>query len=288
MFTTPKSFEYHNFLRDVLRQSDSRAYFLASEEDFMKGALPRYPYRNYFYGIGLIHEGHRTARIGAETFRLEPGSVMTIGPSIIRQWLDDHFNLRHEAIFFTTELFNSPINAHFLTDSTLFKANIQHVTHPVSADFEAIAQLFKLLKQYRNQPNVVAALVLNLIELLTHLSTNTLSENTTTNGRSQTILREFDGLLLKHYLENKDVAFYAEKLQLTASHLSETIKTLTGKSAKKRIDDILMLEAKSLLKQTDMSIKEITYWLGFDDPSYFVKFFKQAEGVTPNVYRSEK
>jgi AraC-like DNA-binding protein len=100
-------------------------------------------------------------------------------------------------------------------------------------------------------------------------------------------LRKFDDLLLKHYLENKEVAFYAEKMNLTASHLSETIKTMTGKSAKKRIEDMLLLEAKSLLKQTDMSIKEITYWLGFEDPSYFVKFFKNAAGVTPLGYRQQ-
>jgi AraC family transcriptional regulator, transcriptional activator of pobA len=68
--------------------------------------------------------------------------------------------------------------------------------------------------------------------------------------------------------------------------VSETIKVITGKSAKKRIDETLILEAKSLLRQTHMSIKEITYWLGFEDDSYFVKFFKHSEGMTPNAYRS--
>jgi AraC-like DNA-binding protein len=104
-------------------------------------------------------------------------------------------------------------------------------------------------------------------------------------SRQETLLRDFDALLQKHYLENKDVAFYAQKLNLTPNHLSETIKSVTGKSAKKRIEEALIFEAKSLLRQTQMSIKEITYWLGFEDDSYFVKFFKQAENITPNAYR---
>jgi AraC family transcriptional regulator, transcriptional activator of pobA len=288
MITSPKSFEYHTFLREVLRQSDDRSYVLASEQDFLKGSLPRFPYRNYFYGIGVVHSGTRKIRIGTEVFTIEPGSVMVIGPSILRLWLDDHFEARQDAIFFTPELFKPPIHPHFLTELPLFKSNIQHIFKPSEANFDALCRVFDLLKQYRNQPNVVASLTLGLIEMLSSIQPQDLhfgTEGTATSSRNKALLRNFDELLLKHYLENKDVAFYAEKLHLTANHLSETIKGITGKPAKKRIEEMLLLEAKSLLKQTDMTIKEITYWLGFEDPSYFVKFFKAAEGVTPNAYR---
>lgn len=274
----------------MLRQSDERAYFLATEQDFQRGGLPSYPYRNYFYGIGVAYEGERHIRIGTATFQLKPGSIMVIGPGILRQWLDLNLTYQHEAIFFTPELFKAPVNPHFLAELAIFKSNIQHVINPAAADFEAIVAVFKLLKQYRNQSSTVAALAFSLVELLTNLlpvESQPSTNRPTSSERSQNILRKFDDLLLKHYLENKEVAFYAEKMNLTASHLSETIKTMTGKSAKKRIEDMLLLEAKSLLKQTDMSIKEITYWLGFEDPSYFVKFFKNAAGVTPLGYRQQ-
>jgi AraC family transcriptional regulator, transcriptional activator of pobA len=48
-----------------------------------------------------------------------------------------------------------------------------------------------------------------------------------------------------------------------------------------------MFEAKSLLKQTQMSIKEIVYWLGYEDASYFTKHFKNKEGITPLIYRNK-
>ncbi len=53
---SPKAFDYHNFLSDVLRQSDSREYFLAEHTDLAKGMV-NVPYRNYFYGIGLATGG---------------------------------------------------------------------------------------------------------------------------------------------------------------------------------------------------------------------------------------
>lgn len=281
---SPKAFDYHNFLRDVLRQSDSREYFLADNTQ-LSTAMVDVPYRNYFYGIGLATEGSRRLRVGFETYDFKAGTLLTIGPSILRQWLDLSNPFESETLFFSSELFQTPINPHFLAEIPIFKTGISHVLPLKTEDADAVSRLFQCLKQYRNQPKIVAAQALTLIELVTHFHQNYSSQNNTSLTRQEALLRDFDALLQKHYLENKDVAFYAQKLNLTPNHLSETLKTITGKSAKKRIEDALIFEAKSLLRQTQMSVKEITYWLGFEDDSYFVKFFKQSEGMTPNVYR---
>jgi AraC family transcriptional regulator, transcriptional activator of pobA len=282
--TSPKSFDYHNFLRNVLRQSDSREFFLAEQTDLSSSML-NMPYRNYFYGIGLATEGCRRLRVGFETFEFKAGTLLTIGPSILRQWLDLSDPFQSDTIFFSSELFQAPINAHFLSEMSIFQTGIPHVLPLKEEDARAVSQLFHCLKQYKNQPKIVAAQTLTLIEVIEHFHQNYSHQPAATLTRQETLLRDFDALLQKHYLESKDVAFYAQKLNLTANHLSETIKTVTGKSAKKRIEEALIFEAKSLLRQTQMSIKEITYWLGFEDDSYFVKFFKQAENMTPNAYR---
>jgi AraC family transcriptional regulator, transcriptional activator of pobA len=105
------------------------------------------------------------------------------------------------------------------------------------------------------------------------------------SSRKKQIAKEFCSLINTQYLENKEVAFYAEKLNITPKYLSEVIKEETGKSPKTLIEQLLMQEAKSLLKQTEMNVKEISYWLGFEDPSYFTKAFKLVEGITPFEYR---
>ncbi len=279
-----KAFDFHNFLRDVLWQSDSREYFLA-EHTHLPKTMINVPYRNYFYGIGLATKGCRRLRIGFDTFDFKAGTMLAIGPSILRQWLDLSEPFESETIFFSSELFQAPINPHFLSEMGLFKTGIPHVLPLNEAGVKAVSRLFQTLKEYKNQPKIVAAQTLTLIEMVEHFHQNHSRQTGTVLNRQDMLLRDFDVLLQKHYLENKDVAFYAQKLNLTPSHLSETIKSVTGKSAKKRIEEALIFEAKSLLRQTNMSIKEITYWLGFEDDSYFVKFFKNAENVTPSAYR---
>ena len=71
------------------------------------------------------------------------------------------------------------------------------------------------------------------------------------------------------------------------SKAQEILKNETGRSAKQIIEEFLMFEAKSLLKQTQMSIKEIVFWLGYEDASYFTKYFKSKEGITPLNYRNQ-
>jgi AraC family transcriptional activator of pobA len=99
------------------------------------------------------------------------------------------------------------------------------------------------------------------------------------------IVSDFKGLLAKFFLEKKDVVFYAERLHVTPKHLSEVLLEETGKPAKALINDYIFLEAKSLLRQTPMPVKEMCHCLGFPDAAYFVKAFKKREGITPQAYR---
>jgi AraC-like DNA-binding protein len=103
--------------------------------------------------------------------------------------------------------------------------------------------------------------------------------------KNQKITNDFNKLLNTHYQDQKHVAFYSEKLNLEAKTLSHILKNFIGKTAKQAIDDFLIMEAKSLLKQTSLEIKEIVFWLGFEDPSYFTKYFKHKTGITPLSFR---
>ena len=103
-----------------------------------------------------------------------------------------------------------------------------------------------------------------------------------------------DKLLLKKYLskieENyatlHEVSAYADILNISAGHLGEVVKEQSGKPAIMHIHERLILEAKRLLFHTNRSIKEIAYQLGFEDASYFNRFFKRVAGDTPAVYRT--
>ena len=72
---------------------------------------------------------------------------------------------------------------------------------------------------------------------------------------------------------------------MTPKYLSEILVEESGKPAKAMITAHISMEAKSLLRQTSMTVQEIAYLLGYDDTSYFIKTFKKWEGCTPSAYR---
>ena len=107
-----------------------------------------------------------------------------------------------------------------------------------------------------------------------------------TTTRSRMIFEQFIRLVSEYHTRHRNVGFYADKLCLTPKYLSKLIKTASGKSAPEWIDSYVILEAKNLLKYSDITIKEIVYRLNFPNQSVFYKFFKARTGMTPSEYRN--
>lgn len=103
--------------------------------------------------------------------------------------------------------------------------------------------------------------------------------------RSEMILEDFLKLVQKHFKQQRSLEFYADKLCFTSKHLSASVKSCTGKSARHWIDDYVILEAKRLLKSTDMPVQQISDELNFPSQSFFGKYFKREVGVSPKQYR---
>lgn len=102
--------------------------------------------------------------------------------------------------------------------------------------------------------------------------------------RNQTI-KNFQRLVETHFLELRLPGAYAELLHVTTNHLNALCKENLGKQAGEVIRERILLEAKRLLINVDLSVAEIAYRLNFSDNSYFTRFFKKHEGLTPDEFR---
>lgn len=99
---------------------------------------------------------------------------------------------------------------------------------------------------------------------------------------------------MKSYFKNDElkvkglptVKYLADNVHLSANYLSDLLKKETGMNAQDHIHFYLIEEAKNILLNTDNSVGEIAYSLGFEYPQYFSKLFKQKTGQTPIEYRS--
>jgi AraC-like DNA-binding protein len=107
------------------------------------------------------------------------------------------------------------------------------------------------------------------------------------NNYNSLLLRNFQKLIDQHYKEKKLTKDYAAMLYVTPNHLNALSKDVTGRSAGELIRDRILLEAKRLLVNAEMTVSQIAAELDFDDNSYFSKFFKKYVGETPEVFRKQ-
>jgi AraC-like DNA-binding protein len=107
------------------------------------------------------------------------------------------------------------------------------------------------------------------------------------NSRDAAIYAAFTQLLSEHFPEFSTVQAFADKLHLSPKHFSETVKEVSGKTAIQIISEHKIDFAKSLLMQTNMSIKQIAATLQFENEAYFYTFFKRMTLSTPAAFRKK-
>lgn len=104
-------------------------------------------------------------------------------------------------------------------------------------------------------------------------------------GRPNRHAAQFRALLDRHFREQRSVSFYAGKLGISDVHLNRVSRASFDTSALGVINQRLIMEAKRDLTFTLLSVKEIAYSLGFEDPAYFTRFFTKQTGQTPTAFR---
>ena len=106
-------------------------------------------------------------------------------------------------------------------------------------------------------------------------------------SNEEILMQDFLKTVQQHYKIERKVIFYADKLHLSAGYLSTVIKNVSGKTAAEWIDDYVILEAKSLLKSSSLTIQQISDGLNFPSQSFFGKYFKRQIGISPKEYREK-
>ena len=100
-----------------------------------------------------------------------------------------------------------------------------------------------------------------------------------------TLVTRFRELIEEHYRENKPLAEYAQGLSVTQTRLREACMMVTGTSPNHLIQQRILLEAQRALLNSTLSIAQTAYYLGFNDPAYFSRFFTKATGQSPRQFR---
>lgn len=105
-------------------------------------------------------------------------------------------------------------------------------------------------------------------------------------ARAYALFDQFVRLVANNYVEHRDVQWYADNMQITPKYLSEVVKAVSGRTSSQWITNFVITEIKSLLRNSDLSIKEIAVEMHFASQSFLGKYFKNVVGVSPNDFRA--
>lgn len=123
-------------------------------------------------------------------------------------------------------------------------------------------------------------------EILIISSRIIINNSKNSESRYDEIIENFYNLLDENYAGHHLISFYTQKLNVTANILAKKIKAVSGKTFQTVVNDRIVIEAMRKLFNTNKSVKEIAYELGYDDPAYFHRFFKKITGNTPQDFRT--
>jgi AraC-like DNA-binding protein len=247
---------------------------------------PRYPFKTDMLTATICIKGRAEGSANLQKIITQPNSFNVILPGqiITHDYQTPDFEARH--IIMSSKFVDTlGLDNRF----SLFNSHNQVISTTLSDyELEAILTFYKMLKWNITHKNDY------ILETVRHMTlaffygfSHTFQKNITSKqtNRPQQLSDDFLSLVKKHFKQEHSLEFYANKLCITPKHLTTTIKTTTDCTAKEWIDKYLLLEAKALLKSTNLSIQQIADTLHFTSQDVFSKYFKHHIGITPKEYR---
>lgn len=243
------------------------------------------PHKHDFFIINLFDQARGAHNIDFRDYAIEDRQVHLLFPGQVHTWniklSSTGYQLMIPSLFF--EKFASYFRFSF-TDY------MNHPVIPLSGEsFELLKYEFEAIRDELARPGALPELINARAAVIAALVSKE-AECVLTDHKvylSNPRLARFNELIDKYFREEKQVAFYASKLNISANYLNILCKKHLQVSAAQLIQQRVLLEAKRLLRSTDFSIKEIAFGLGFVDHAYFTNFFKRWTGLAPTMFRDK-
>ena len=247
---------------------------------------PRYPFKTDMLTATICIKGRAEGSANLQKIISQPNSFNVILPGqiITHDYQTADFEARH--IIMSSKFVDTlGLDNRF----SLFNSHNQVILTMLSDyELEAILTFYEMLKwNITHRNDYILETVRHMTLAFFYGFSHTFQQNITSKqtNRPQQLSDDFLILVKQHFKQEHSLEFYANKLCVTPKHLTTTIKSTTDCTAKEWIDKHLLLEAKALLKSTNLTIQQIADTLHFTSQDVFSKYFKHHIGITPKEYR---
>jgi AraC family transcriptional regulator, transcriptional activator of pobA len=250
--------------------------------------LPLLPHRKPVYDFIYITGGKSIRSRGFDTYEVEKNQFFFLPAFQILASEDMSLDIKGYYCHFDLDIFNNKIIKSDFVNAFPF---MQYTANPIveindEKDKDIIYILDRLEKEYRSVNGHNFELIsAYLYTLFLEIKPFVQEEIKNYTDSASQITQKYKQALSQYIYEYQKVTDYAEMLAVSPSHLNRCVHSTTGKTAQNLLFDLLILEAKVLLKQSNLNISEIAFKIGKKDPSDFSRFFKSYSGMSPRDYR---
>jgi AraC-like DNA-binding protein len=249
------------------------------------------PLKSAFYRISITIKGSVDVQIGLEHFTHQPGTINFTYPNQVFSKSNISKDIFGYYILFNEDFLQNLIHSELIAEQFPFFDHTGIPFFRLSPEETKRVEDFVLKMNEElqmNRPGKEKAIQLYLYLLLLEAKRSyerQLLHAQANNSDGAYLVSRFNKLVGRYFLEKRKVADYANLLAVTANHLNRMVKEVTGQTASDAIAEMLLREAKAVLKYTDATVAEIAYQLNFSEPAAFNRFFKKMTGETPLDFR---
>jgi AraC-like DNA-binding protein len=250
------------------------------------------PHRLHFFDVTFITAGRGELRIDGESIVISPHQVIFTAPGQVRAW-SLRTPLRGFAVFFKPEFFLEFLSAPgFLWTIPGFDSSSPRAFVLSRKVFgELLVQVRTAIREIAIGEPVTDALVHGtvyrlLLDMRRHLPE--FAERPARARRSHPVVEKYLALLDRESNADRGVRDHARQLAVSPGYLNLLTRRQLGRTAQQVAHDRLLLEARRLLRFTDLTVRQIAHRLGFADPAYFARFFRTRCDESPRDFRARR
>lgn len=243
------------------------------------------------YYLILLHRGTAEVVYDSRVATMVPNMVVLVHPGHMVRFIDRTDDLVYSRLIVTPQLFEE-----MLTSVYYHNVQVYHNTPGYILSDEQVKRLMAVMEllaavaghddqEIPHRRQLLLSQLAFGYELLNYYR---LERDKDLIGERETLLlKQFCDLVVAHYRESREVQYYADLMNLTPKQLAKVIRAATGGTAPSEwIEQYVITQAKQMMEfRPSASLTEISYTLGFSEPSAFFRYFKRSTGMTAKEYR---
>jgi len=272
------------------KRTDIPEFFIFRFDELTdSSALKMPPYQKDYYQVSLIlNPENAIADIDEQSNDTLKNTLYFLSPDHIFSW-QRNSNTTGFIVYFKAEFLNF-FSGHFKSEFSLFDLSNENFlklenkeVQDILSDFDKLYKEYYTSNNYRHQ--ILQSSLLSFLFKCKSLQESRGAKTKNLSKKEELVYR-FRNLVMNSYIKHKKVSEYATLLHISSNSLNQTVKSVLGRTAKEVISEQIIQEAKRHIRYSADDISEISYSLGFDEPTHFIRFFKKQTALTPKEYRN--